>query len=44
MLSILPGKFVMHFDYIINDCNTVKLSLSNLYKEFKVSRKFIVIF
>lgn len=25
----------MHFDYIVNETRTVRLSLSNLYKEFK---------
>lgn len=29
------GKtFVMHFDYMINDSRVVRVSVSNLYKEF----------
>ena len=38
VLLAQPGKnFVMHFDYTVNDSRTVRLSLSNMYKEFKVS-------
>ena len=29
-------QFVAHFDYVINDARTVRVSVSNLYKEFKV--------
>jgi hypothetical protein len=31
------GKtFVIHFDYIVNETRLVRLSLSNIFKEFKV--------
>lgn len=34
----MAGKqFVIHFDYVVNDSRTVRISFSNLYKEFKVS-------
>ena len=32
------GKtFVLHFDYIISDTRLVRVSISNIFKEFKVS-------
>lgn len=38
LLNVPTGKtFVMHFDYMVNDSRVVRLSLSNIYKEFKVS-------
>ena len=31
------GKtFVLHFDYIISDTRLVRVSISNIFKEFKV--------
>ena len=38
MLNVPAGKtFVMHFDYMVNDSRVVRLSMSNIYREFKVS-------
>ena len=38
LLNVPASKtFVMHFDYTVNDSRVVRLSLSNIYKEFKVS-------
>ena len=43
MMCAVPGKqFVCHFDYVINDSRTVRLSLSNIYKEMKVRIIFTV--
>ena len=34
------GKtFVLHFDYIISDTRLVRVSISNIFKEFKVYHK-----
>lgn len=30
----------MHFDYVLHDSRTVRLSFSNMYKETKVSFEF----
>ena len=36
-MNVPAGKsFVLHFDYIINEARSLRLSLSNIYKEFKV--------
>lgn len=38
VLKAFPQKqFAAHFDYIVNDSRPVRLSVSNLYKEVKVS-------
>ena len=38
LLNVPASKtFVMHFDYMVNDSRVVRLSLGNIYKEFKVS-------
>lgn len=37
IVNVPIGKsFVIHFDYTINETRQVRLSLSNIYKEFKV--------
>ena len=37
MLHVAQGKnFVCHFDFVLNESRTVCISLSNIYKEFKV--------
>lgn len=36
VMKTSPGKtFVMHFDYVLNDRNTVRISASNIYKTKK---------
>ena len=38
VMQAAAGKqFVLHFDYVLHDTRTVRLSFSNLYKETKVS-------
>jgi hypothetical protein len=37
VILVPVGKtFVLHFDYLINDTRLVRLSISNIFKEFKV--------
>ena len=37
-MNVPAGKtFVIHYDYIVNETRLVRLSLSNIYKEFKVT-------
>jgi 5'(3')-deoxyribonucleotidase len=41
MNTVAGKQFVMHFDYVIADLRTVRVSVSNLYKEFKVRLTFL---
>lgn len=37
LINIPTGKsFVIHFDYMVNETRLVRISISNIYKEFKV--------
>jgi len=37
-VNVPAGKsFVLHFDYILNETRHVRLSISNIFKEFKVN-------
>ena len=38
IVNVPAGKsFVLHFDYILNETRHVRLSISNIFKEFKVN-------
>ena len=41
-MNVPAGKtFVIHFDYTVNETRLVRISVSNIYKEFKVIRHAI---
>lgn len=45
VVNVPAGKsFVLHFDYILNESRHVRLSISNIFKEFKVRNKNMIFF